>query len=291
MSNQFPWDQFDRVTFERGICIERDLNGAWRYLNSRQPIAVSNPGNVLASLGVRPVLAEGRHESGRVSFLLPSTKGHLLDIYRDELTLPKPMPFMMDAMLFHCSTLTKAYADACIRFVDASPKNSAGVETSSGRSENPVVIELAAPFFQFDALLTTLIIGYEAIRQPILKVHASGKETTRSFADIATTGKLSSAIQKRLQLSRDNCYLPAKRFRHCIHHHLDIAPSSWCRFENKFLSLWSLKVGLPDNPTQKSAAAFTFEKELDVLTVAWEYVSEFFALADTMLGKGELSAA
>ena len=291
MSNQFPWDQFDEVIFERGISIKRYENGAWRYLNSQQSLRVSNPGNVLSSLGVRPVLAEGRHDSGRVSFLLPSTKGHLLDIYRDELTLPNPLPFMMDAMLHHCSALAKLYAETCSHHVDALPQNNTGVSPSFGKDDRSVGIELAAPFFLLDALLTSLIVGYETIRQPIWKAHASGKEMPRSFAEMAASEKLSPAVRKRLQLSRDTGYLPAKRIRHCIHHHLDIASSAWCRVNNGSLSLWSLTVRLPDNPTQKSAAAFTFDQELDALSVAWESVSEFFALTDTLLGKGELCAA
>jgi hypothetical protein len=48
---------------------------------------------------------------------------------------------------------------------------------------------------------------------------------------------------------------------------------------------------LPDNPEEKSINAFTFDQGLDALTTAWEYVSEFFALTDIILGKGHLSSA
>jgi hypothetical protein len=48
---------------------------------------------------------------------------------------------------------------------------------------------------------------------------------------------------------------------------------------------------LPDNPEEKSAEALMFEQERDALTLAWEYVTDFFALTDIIVGKGILSSA
>jgi hypothetical protein len=52
-----------------------------------------------------------------------------------------------------------------------------------------------------------------------------------------------------------------------------------------------IMVRLPDNPEEKSTRDFKFDQGLDALTVAWEYVSEFFAFTDIILGKGNLSSA
>lgn len=59
MTTIFPWNQFDKVTFERGVCIRRYEPGEWVYVNSESPMSVTDPDTVLTSLGVRPVLAEG----------------------------------------------------------------------------------------------------------------------------------------------------------------------------------------------------------------------------------------
>jgi hypothetical protein len=55
--------------------------------------------------------------------------------------------------------------------------------------------------------------------------------------------------------------------------------------------LWLFLARLPDNPEEKSADNFKFDQERDALTVAWEYVSEFFALTDLIVGEGNLSSA
>jgi len=101
MANKFPWAQFDRVTFEKGICIQKHHTGGWVYLNSEEPMFVSDPNHIMVSLGVRPVLAEGFNDPNRVSFILPAMRGRLLEIYLSEMDLPKHFAFIMGSMLFH----------------------------------------------------------------------------------------------------------------------------------------------------------------------------------------------
>jgi hypothetical protein len=291
MANKFPWEQFDKVIFERGICISKHKTGEWFYANSEDPMSVSDPGTVMTSLGVRPVLAEGLNEDARVSFVLPAVRGKLLEIYRSELDLPMPLKYLMGSMLHHCSTLARFYAQACTGLVKQRPITIAGDGTRSWEKEKRIVTRLEEPLYGFETLITKIIIGYESIRHPIWKKYKSGKGTPRNFVDTVKSCTFPPAIGKRIQLSTENCYLPAKKFRNCIQRHVDIGSSSWCAFEKKFQLLWLLMARLPDNPEEKSASGFKFDRELDALTVAWEYVSEFFALTDIILGKGNLSSA
>ena len=90
-------------------------------------------------------------------------------------------------------------------------------------------------------------------------------------------------------MSTETCYLPAKSFRRCIQHHLESGASQWSRFEKRLPLLWSFTARLPDNPDETSAGALAFDRRLDALTVGWEYVSEFFAITDMLLGSGDLS--
>jgi len=291
MANKFPWEQFDKVTFEKGICINKHKTGEWFYANSEDPMSVSDPGTVMTSLGVRPVLAEGKNEGARVSFVLPAVRGKLLEIYRSELDLPGPLKYLMGSMLYHCSALARFYAQACTRFVEQRPITIVGGGAPSREKEKRIVTRLEDPLYGFETLITKIIIGYESIRHPIWKKYKSAKGTPRNFVDTVKSCTFPSAIGKRIQLSTENCYLPAKKFRNCIQRNVDIGSSSWCVFEKKFQLLWLLIARLPDNPDEKSASDFTFDQELDALTVAWEYVSEFFALTDIILGKGNLSSA
>jgi hypothetical protein len=291
MANNFPWEQFDKVTFEGGLCINKHKSGEWFYVNSIDPMPVSDPGTVKTSLGVRPVLAEGSDGNARVSFVFPAARGNLLEIYSSELDLPGPLTYLMGSMLYHCSALARIYADECTRFVETRSIKIIDGERPSWEKEKRVVTRLKDPLYGFETLITKILIGYESIRYPIWKKYNSGKDTPRSFVDTVKSCKFPSAIGKRIQLSTTNCYLPAKKFRNCIQHNLDIGSSSWCILEKKHQLLWSLMVRLPDNPEEKSAKDFKFDQGLDALTVAWEYVSEFFALTDIILGKGNLSSA
>ena len=291
MAKPFPWEQFDRVTFERGICIKKHHTGEWFYANSEDPMFLSDPRTIMASLGVRPVLAEGLNDRARVSFILPAIRGKLLDIYISEMDLPRHLKYLMGSMLYQCSSLARFYAEECSRFVERCSIRIAGDDAPSEEKEKKVFIGLGEPLYGFETLTTKIIIGYESIRYPIWEKYGSGKDTPRDFLDTVKRCKFPSAIEKRIKLSTGGCYVPAKKFRRCIRENMDIGSSSWCLFEKKFDLLWLLMARLPDNPDGPSARAFKFDQGLDALTVAWEYVSEFFSITDIILGAGELSSA
>jgi hypothetical protein len=290
MANNVQWSQFEKVIFERGICINKNLSGEWFYDNSEDHMSVADPGNVIASLGVRPVLAEGSNKGTRVSLVLPAIKGRLLEIYRSELDLPAPLKYLMGSILYHCSVLARIYADECKTVARKHQKIAGRNNLSSLEEEKRFVTRFEEPLYSFETLMTKIIIGYESLRYPVWKKYKSGNTIPKNYLDTMKSCKFPSAIGKRIKLSTENCYLPAKKYKNCIQKNVDIGSSSWCVFEKKFQLLWYLVVHLPDNPEEKSASAFTFDQDFDALTVAWEYVSEFFALTDIIIGDGNLSS-
>ncbi|MCX5847739.1 MAG: hypothetical protein NTW12_15515 [Deltaproteobacteria bacterium] len=145
-------------------------------------------------------------------------------------------------------------------------------------------------FYEFEALVTAVVRGYEYIRYPIWEKYESGKGTPRNFELTINKCTFPPEIKERIHRSSKLCYEPAKAIRHCIQHNVDIGSSSWCMFEKQMNLFWSLIVRIPDNPEAKSATAFTFHRGLDALTAGWEYVTEFFAVADIIIGKGDLSS-
>ena len=290
MANNVQWAQFDKIIFERGVCISKNLSGEWFYENSEDHMSVSDPSNVIASLGIRPVLAEGSNQGARVSLILPAIKGRLLEIYRSELDLPAPLKYLMGSILYHCSVLTRFYADECTTFARQHQKIAGRKNRSSQREGKRFVTRLEEPLYSFETLMTKIIVGYESLRYPVWKKYKSGSSLPKNYIETVNSCKFPSAIGKRIKLSTENCYLPAKKFKNCIQQNIDIGSSSWCVFEKKFQLLWYLVVHLPDNPEEKSSSAFTFDQGFDALTVAWEYVSEFFALTDIIIGDGNLSS-
>lgn len=288
MINKFPWEQFDRVTFEKGICIKKHDTGGWSYLNSEEPMFVSDPKNIMVSLGVRPVLAEGFNDHNRVSFILPAMRGRLLEIYLSEMDLPKHLAFIMGSMLAHCSSLARFYSEECSWFIENYAKK---IDEKVRPSQKRIFVRSGEPLYAFEALVTKIIVGYEYLRFPIWKRYKSGKDSPRNFLETVKNCKFPSAMEKRIQLSIESCYLPAKKFRGCIREHIRIGSSSWCLFEKNIHSLWLFAARLPDNPEERSANDFQFDQGLDALSVAWEYVSEFFSLIDIILGKGNLSSS
>ena len=290
MANNIQWAQFDKIIFERGICIKKNLSGEWFYENSEDQMSVSDPGNVIASLGVRPVLAEGLNQGARVSLILPAIKGRLLEVYRSELDLPAPLKYLMGSLLYHCSVLARFYADECTTYARQYRTIAGRKNLSSQSEEKRFVTRLEEPLYSFETLTTKIIIAYESLRYSIWKKYKSGSTIPKNYLDTVKSCKFPSAIGKRIKMSTENCYLPAKKYKNCIQQNVEIGSSSWCVFEKKFQLLWYLVVHLPDNPEEKSSNAFTFGQGLDVLTVAWEYVSEFFSLTDIIIGDGNLSS-
>lgn len=290
MAKTFFWDQFDNVIFERGICIKKDEKGSWVHGTSEAPVSIPAPEAVLNSLKVRPVLIEGPCGNTRSSILLPSTQGRLLNIYINELDLPRPLEFVMGVMLYHCSTLARLYARECMEFVEQWPGKLANGKKPTWAKENRIVTTLKEHFYEFEALITTIVRGYEYIRYPIWEKYESEQNTPRNFEETIKRCNLPPELKRRIGLSRKKCYEPAKSYRHCIQHNVDMGSSSWCMFEKKMESFWSLIVRLPDNPASKSAKKFTFHQDLDALTVGWEYVTEFFTFADIIIGEGDLSS-
>ncbi len=290
MANNVQWTQFDKIIFERGICISKNLSGEWFYENSEDHMSVSDPGHVIASLGVRPVLAEGLSKGTRVSLILPAIKGRLLEVYRSELDLPEPLKYLMGSILYHCSVLARFYAYECTIFASQYQKIAGRKNLTSRSEEKRFVTRLEEPLYSFETLMTKIIIAYESLRYSVWKKYKSGNTIPKNYLDTVKSCKFPSAIGKRIKLSTENCYLPAKKYKNCIQQNVDIGSSSWCVFEKKFQLLWHLVVHIPDNPEEKSSNAFTFDQGFDALTVAWEYVSEFFSLTDITIGDGNLSS-
>jgi hypothetical protein len=265
----FPWNEFDNILFERGLSLQKQPDGSWSHGSGSLARAVPFPESVQHQLGVRPIIASGPCGNERVDLVLPSTYGRLLDIYLSELNsrLPRAMLFVMGAMLYHCKTLARLYAEECRRHSSRWPGYMADGTTPPWAEAQNVVITPHEHFFEFEALMTAIVRGYEYLRFPLWARYGQGSSTPRNFSEVLKKVRLPITIAKRLCHSHNSYYKRAKKYRDCIQHNVDMGSSSWAMMERLDQSIWSILVRIPDNPDSKSRSKFIFHQKLDALTL------------------------
>jgi len=96
-----------------------------------------------------------------IELMTPFKKGRLLNIYRSEITQQaiRSVIYLMGACLFHLQSLVHWYSGSCKRYASAPvfPGSTRAVTTDE------------TPYFQFEALRTTVMRGYNALRYAIWK--------------------------------------------------------------------------------------------------------------------------
>ncbi len=278
-----PWQEFDAAILECGVSLSKGADGQWQDQSER---TFSTPDDVAALLGLRPVVAQLDQWPEPVRLLLPATAGRLLEIYPSELMsgISRSLSFTMSAALYHCGSLARLYAAECSRaYLWAS-------EAFEG--EDRIVLRASDHYFEFEALVTTVIRGYEMLRYDLWRRWGNGGSCPRSFEGVvdAMPGCPAETVSS-LRISRDATYSGAKRYRDCIHHNTDIGSASWAMLQLLDGRVWSLIVRVPDNPESKSASMFTFGQDIDALSLGWQYCTELFALVDQALNEGRLSSS
>lgn len=277
------WHEFRTVYFERGLTLDRTATGSWRYLSSASILEVSSPALVQSEHGVRPVFVVGIAGGSRYAALMPSRSGRLLDSYRSELSaLPPSVAFAMGAMIYHTKALARWASVQCADYA-LSPVFG---------SESPAMFSPEEPYFEFEALLSSIVQGYEYTRVPLWKRYGTPASPPRNFRlALERAIRLPTELRERLQYSHDTTYTRAKDYRDCIQHNVDFGSSSWAMMERRDPGVWTVLIRVPDNPETKSRKAFRFDTDLDALTLGWDYVSDFFAFADALFGAGTLSGS
>jgi hypothetical protein len=281
----FPWSEFDNVLFEHGLSLSRQSDGLWVNESATSPLVIDSPTVACQRFGLRPIVVSGPIGNVRVSLVLPTNHGRILDIYRSELAqaLPRSLGFVMGAMLYHCKALARLYSDICRDHL-------AFTKIPNAPSGEKVVTRPEAPFFEFEALLAAVARGYEYLIIPLWKHYGCSGDPPRNFTQAVQRGtSFPTLVGDRLRHTHDQFYVRAKDYRDCIQHNVDMGSSSWAMFEQLEGLVWSVIVRVPDNPEMKSRSRFRFENNLDALTVSWGYVAEFFGLCDVLFGAGLLS--
>jgi hypothetical protein len=231
-----------------------------------------------------PVVASLLWKPKRVDSLLPATRGRLLDIYPTELmsTASRSLIYMMQSSIYHCLSLARWYSDECTR-------HSQWLHSFPTNIDKQVFVP-SDPYYEFEALVTSIVRGYDTLRYVLWKQWGGGGSIPNSYGRVvdAIVG-CPQELSGRLQSSRDGAYSRAKEYRDCIQHYVDVGSSSWAMMELLQESVWSVIVRVPDNPEARSSKKWVFSGNHDALTLGWELCTELFGVIDAALAKGRLS--
>ncbi|HVU46225.1 MAG TPA: hypothetical protein VHD85_08865, partial [Terracidiphilus sp.] len=189
--------------------------------------------------------------------------------------------YVLSANIYHCLALTNWYTKNCNAYANSHQKM--GME--GDRSVTPS----RDPFFEFEALVTAIVRGFDTLRYALWKKWG-GRGTTPSSYEKVLGGlqKCPEPIFKRLCLSATESYTQAKKYRHCIQHYVDMGSGSWAMFERTPSRAWSVIVRVPDNPEARSSNKWQFSQNLDALSMGWELCTELFCIVAISLGHAHL---
>ena len=280
-----PWKEFDAVVLERGVPLHKDGTGTWHYSNSNPSVGMTSPAVAISELKLRPVVASLLWKPKRVDLLLPATRGRLLDIYPTELmnTASRSLIYMMQSSIYHCLSLARWYSDECTR-------HSQWLHRFPAKIDKQVFVP-SDPYFEFEALVTAVVRGYDTLRYALWKQWGGGGSIPSSYVRVVDSlVGCPEEVAIRLQSSRDGAYSRAKEYRDCIQHYVDVGSSSWAMMELLRESVWSVIVRVPDNPEARSSNKWEFAGNHDALTLGWELCTELFGVTDVALAKGRLSS-
>ena len=270
---------------ERGVPLHKGDTGEWHFSNSHLSIGMASPAVAMTELKLRPVVASLLWKPKRVDSLLPATGGRLLDIYPTELmkTASRSLIYMMQSSLYHCLALARWYSDECTR-------HGLWLLSFPAKIDKQVFVP-SDPYYEFEALVTAIVRGYDTLRYALWKKWGGGGSIPSSYGRVvdAMVG-CPREVAVRLQSSRDGAYSRAKEYRDCIQHYVDVGSSSWAMMELLRESVWSVIVRVPDNPEARSSNRWVFSGNHDALTLGWELCTELFGVIDVALGQGRLSS-
>jgi hypothetical protein len=181
--------------------------------------------------------------------------------------------FRLNALAYRFQQLGLAYARSCKTF----PQNN----LSELQETTKVVLGgNMVPQFEFVAFIADLMRTYNALRYVIWRAWGCGS-IPRSMEYLLKKPPQSMPLDliDSLRASWEKHGAPARDYRDCIEHYAAFDETThFCFAERLPSTTWVLHARLPDNPEKRSAAAFTFNKHLDVLTYSWELVSEVLLL-------------
>jgi len=265
-----------------GILITKRTDGVWTVpgLNGS---ALALDSVTFNALGLQPVLVDYGTAAVPLPLLVPSVTGKHLDVQPSDMrqqiyrlhsgpyfTSTRGVFFLVSSSLYHLKQLAWSYTNVLDSFRLGPPEI----------LEAPRVVMAAdEAHFEFEALVSEIVRLLDMTRYPLWRRYGTAGSVPTSFGrTCARCTNLPQWLRSTLDHALTDPYATAKAYRDCLHHYVDVSSSSHAYAHHVAGVTHGLIVRVPDNPEARSAARFTFERDLDALRLAWGLVSNAVAV-------------
>ncbi len=281
------WANADRVFFEHGVALRRVEASEWRCEAAVHYLSLP-PTEFGRRYGLRPITAiMSMGAAPSYSLVFPARTGKALDVQLSELQqltyakkhsdyfrTTRSLIFLLYAVIYHTKRLAVHYADAIEH----------SIQFPHHTDADRVTTHSYEAFFEFDAMVTAAIRAIDSTRYALWQAYGEKCSVPSSLRrTIDNCRRLPDSVKDRVEDTWDSRLAYAKEYRDCIQHYVAVGSASWAmltRIDNLF---WTMLLRIPDNPEAKSAKLFTFDRNLDAMTYAWELVTDVFDLAALIL--------
>ena len=274
-----------RCIFERGIDI-RLVGERWRISSGLSDLSYTSLSEAAGALSpLRPVLLYSgpAGEQDRPSLMRPNVWGFFRSTRqssagRDWRTMDHAyqLEYLVDAIQYHCINIGKLYAAIVMTFMEHLQQDG-----EFGKSGVAALSHQTEPYFEFDALIGCARRAYDSTRYLLWALYGDRGSVPNSLeATLKGHHRIPPDLHARLASSWHQFGIPLSDYRHCIHHYVSVDFAMASAVMRRLpIGAWGVTMRIPDNPQVRSHKHFTFRRDLDALTYAWELAFEMLDVA------------
>lgn len=281
------WDTAERILFERGVALHRDQMSNWQCESAVAEFGLP-PEEFSRQFGLRPVTASFRWGSAlSYTLVFPSHRGKALNVQLSEIqqailrakrpafsSATRSLIFLLYAAIYHCERL----AHQCVKTVAQQ------IRFPHHADADRVMTHCYEGFFEFDALVTSVIRAVDSTRYTIWRAYGGEGSVPNSFRrTVDRCAELPDSFRQLVESLWNKRLSHAKEYRDCIQHYVAIGVSSGAMLIRVDGVLWTVWLRIPDNPEVRSSERFMFERGLDAMTYGWGLVSDLFRLTASLV--------
>lgn len=290
--------QIVRVICEEGITLVPG-DGTWFALHGDwgRSLAIGNGEEFLSRSGLRPIVISERLGSNEASDRLLRFSNRasfgisISEMVQQSLRVFPSFPacpgshkalnviYLLQALQYHCIQLCVHYSSICRSY------SSIPIEPAD-RGHHGNFGMGSEPYFEFDALITAIRRTYDALRYLIWQFFGpkQGSLPTSLYKTVPLCESLPESLAALLSESWSSYGEEITTYRNCVQHYSPVNTQlSFIRMQKRDPGIWGAQVLIPDNPSAKSKARFSYAESRDALTYCWRAADEILRVSIAVL--------
>ncbi len=263
------------VVLERGVYLKKIYYDLWQFRGKgSEPVARLSEILGQLDLAVVRVTFESRSSQSR-HFLAPRTAGRLvlemqvqalrngpLFVDNEFARSVRNIAYIAEASVYHCQQLVGQYLEV----LDTNTHHGQKLDLFS---DDFISTGAVSPYFEVEALITTVVRAYNTIRFPLWSAFGTGGTPPSNFERVAEKLRVPDALHAVLPPAVET-YKETKEYRDCIQHYAHFgARLPFARVQLRNGLAWSVLALLPDNPETKAYDKFAYTKQIDAMSYGW----------------------